>query len=40
MGPPLIGHIAEIVGLKFSFLLMSFGGIAINLVVKTVKRLS
>ena len=40
MGPPLIGHIAEIVGLKFSFLLMSFGGIAINLLVRTVKRLS
>lgn len=39
MGPPLIGHIAEIVGLKFSFLLMSFGGIAINLLVRTVKGL-
>lgn len=39
LGPPLIGHIAELAGLKFSFLLMASGGIAINLLVRTVKGL-
>lgn len=40
LGPPVIGHIAEAAGLRFSFLLMAFGGVAINLLVRKVGRLS
>ena len=40
LGPPIIGHIAEAIGLRFSLLLMAFGGIAINLLVRKVGTLS
>lgn len=40
MGPPLIGHIAEAIGLPYSFLVMATGGIAINLIVRRIKEIS
>jgi MFS family permease len=29
LGPPIIGYIAEAVGLRYSFAIMAFGGLAI-----------
>jgi MFS family permease len=40
LGPPVIGYMAELFGLRSSFLAMSIGGIAINALVRKVKRLS
>jgi len=40
LGPPIIGHIAEAVGLRYSFALMGMGGIAILWLVRKVRALS
>lgn len=40
LGPPVIGHIAEAVGLPFSFALMGIGGIVISLLVDRVRNLA
>lgn len=40
LGPPIIGHIAEAVGLRYSFALMGFGGITILWLVRRVKALA
>lgn len=40
LGPPIIGYIAEAVGLRFSFALMGMGGIAILWLVRKVRALS
>jgi len=39
MGPPLIGHISEAFGLRYSFALIGFFGIGITLLVSRVKAL-
>ena len=39
LGPPVIGYIAQGIGLKYSFLLMSLGGIAIFYLSKKVEQL-
>jgi len=40
LGPPIIGHTAEAVGLRYSFALMGMGGIAILWLVRKVRALS
>lgn len=40
LGPPIIGYIAEAVGLRYSFALMGMGGIAILWLVRKVRALS
>lgn len=40
LGPPIIGYIAEAVGLRFSFALMGIGGITILWLVRKVRALS
>lgn len=39
LGPPIIGHIAEAIGLQYSFALIALGGLAIHLLVKRVEKL-
>jgi MFS family permease len=39
LGPPIIGHIAEAVGLRYSFALMGTGGIIIIWLVRKVQTL-
>ena len=39
MGPPLIGHISEAFGLRYSFALIGIFGIGITLLVSRVKAL-
>jgi MFS family permease len=40
MGPPLIGHISEAFGLRYSFALIGVFGIGITLLVSRVKALN
>jgi len=40
LGPPVIGHIADAIGLQYSFALMALGGLAINLLVRRVEHLN
>jgi MFS family permease len=37
MGPPLIGHIAEIAGLRYSFAVIGLFGLGITLMVSRIK---
>jgi MFS family permease len=37
MGPPLIGHISELFGLRYSFCIIGFFGIGISLLVSRIK---
>ena len=37
MGPPIIGYIAEAVGLQYSFLLIAVFGLAISLMIKNIR---
>ncbi len=39
MGPPLIGYIAELAGLKYSFISIAFLGLAISYLVSRVKEI-
>jgi MFS family permease len=39
MGPPLIGYISEIAGLRYSFALIGIFGIGISLLVSRIKAL-
>jgi MFS family permease len=39
MGPPLIGHIAQIAGLRYSFAVIGIFGIGISLLVSRIKAL-
>ena len=40
MGPPLIGYIAQLSGLQFSFAFIAILGIAISIMINRVKELS
>lgn len=40
MGPPLIGHISELAGLKYSFCVIALFGIGISLLVSRIKAFS
>lgn len=39
MGPPLIGYIAELAGLQYSFMTIAFFGLAISLMISKVKEI-
>jgi MFS family permease len=39
MGPPLIGYIAELAGLKFSFISIAFLGLAISYLISRVREI-
>jgi predicted MFS family arabinose efflux permease len=39
MGPPLIGYISEIAGLRYSFAVIGIFGIGISLLVSRIKAL-
>jgi MFS family permease len=39
MGPPLIGHIAQIAGLRYSFAVIGIFGLGISLLVSRIKAL-
>ncbi|MGB3005254.1 MAG: MFS transporter [Chitinophagaceae bacterium] len=40
MGPPLIGYIAQVAGLQYSFLVIAFLGLGISLMVSKVKEIT
>ncbi len=40
MGPPIIGYIAEAIGLQYSFLLIAFSGLAISMMSRKIKMFS
>ena len=39
MGPPLIGYIAQIAGLRYSFAVIAFLGLGISLMISRVKAI-
>jgi MFS family permease len=40
MGPPLIGYIAELSGLQYSFVVIAFFGLAVSILISQVKEIS